>query len=545
MKQIKNNIRVSAEDIEIAVAENTWLSVRKLLEKAMWIIDKKGNDQTLKMNTAQEELYRDICQRLLNEERCLYIILKSRQLGFTTFISALNTIFTLFQKNQSSVVIANTSDNASHIFRKYRHYYDKLKEHEPLLAPELKNQAGNIIYTKKNECSIRVAPSTENAVVGSTVQFLHLSECSRMPNLKVLLSAVLSSVPSVHDNFHGLKDVEESYRRKVPRDFILTPREKIIQAKYNLDLEQMAFYREKYYEYGKNETILKQEYPCCPSDAFATSGNGVFDNNIIGTRKDEVRNIKKEEVYFEYETKAINNSITDFEVSDIKVIKSDMGFIKIFEEVQEGVPYVIGVDTAEGSGNDSSVAFVIRNDNKHQVAIMASNSMDIDSFTLQLYCLGIYYNEALLGIENNRSTTMTSLLKKCNYPNLYIRSNGEEMTYENNIQRYGVKTTSITKPIMKDLAVSICRDNNYKNIKDYGTLVEMESFIYEESLRSDAIKIKASGNKHDDRVMAMLITYYISSAQTTLHYHNKVENHKLPYALRTEHSEVREEFTIW
>lgn len=543
----------------------------------MWIIDKKGNDQTLKMNSAQEELYRDICQRLLNEERCLYIILKSRQLGFTTFISALNTIFTLFQKNQSSVVIANTSDNASHIFRKYRHYYDKLKEHEPLLAPELKNQAGNIIYTKKNECSIRVAPSTENAVVGSTVQFLHLSECSRMPNLKVLLSAVLSSVPSVHDNpltlvflestanganeFKDLWDssnetghyipkfypwfIEESYRRKVPRDFILTPREKIIQAKYNLDLEQMAFYREKYYEYGKNETILKQEYPCCPSDAFATSGNGVFDNNIIGTRKDEVRNIKKEEVYFEYDTKAINNSITDFEVSNIKVIKSDMGFIKIFEEVQEGVPYVIGVDTAEGSGNDSSVAFVIRNDNKHQVAIMASNSMDIDSYTLQLYCLGIYYNEALIGIENNRSTTMTSLLKKCNYPNLYIRSNGEEMTYENNIQRYGVKTTSITKPIMKDIAVTICRDNNYKNIKDYGTLVEMESFVYEESLRSDAIKIKASGNKHDDRVMAMLITYYISSAQTTLHYHNKVENHKLPYALRTENSEVREEFTIW
>ena len=588
-KQITPTVRVleDASDFELLQfdekGKENWIGVLNLLEKAMYIVTKQQKETTLVLNDAQRKLYHQICQDLLDGRACRYIILKARQLGFTTFISAFNFVLTMLQKNQSCVVIANTADNTLNIFRKYQNYYNKLKQHFPILAPALKNSSGNRMETAKTNSSIRVAPSTENAVVGTTVQMIHLSECGRMNNMLEIMEAILAAVPDTTDNpatfiflestargFNDFKDYwdtavaeqgqagsftpmffpwfeDKAYRRSVPDNFVLLPHEEDARKKYHLDLEQLAFYREKYLSYKKNLASLKQEYPCCPSEAFVSSGSGVFDNDKVGQRKDAVRNITTITGFFKYKAKSINNGIDDFSVYDKHFIVNDAGNTKIFEKPITGVPYVIGVDTAEGSGNDSTVAWVIRNDTKKQVAIMRSNALDSDLAALQIYCLGMFYNEALIGVENNKSTSITAMIKKCNYPNMYKRTDLGDKAYDNIYQMYGVKTTTITKPIMKDIALEICRDCDYKNIYDYQTLTEMESFVYELSDRSDAIKIRGAGQKHDDCVMAMLITYYIANQQTTLiEVNEKKEESKLPFALQsTNEVETQEDFQIW
>lgn len=551
---ITEDVRVRKDglDFDIMIPDEHqtkgWYSVRKLIENTMWVVDKHSRDTLLKLNNAQERLYFEICERLRDKKPCKFVILKGRQLGFTTFISAFNFVMTFFRKNQNCVVIANTTDNTSMIFKKYQHYYYKLKEKNPILAPILQNLSGNRMMTQDTESSVRVAPATDNAVVGTTVQMVHLSECGRMSNMSEIMEAVSAAVPSVRENpvtFVFLESTAKGYndfkaywdnaiaeggkKSYVPMFFAwfdnpeyvedydgfeLMPEEKAVQEKYKLSNEQMSFYRSRLLDYHNSWKSIRQEFPCCPTEAFVATGSGVFDNELVQARKEVVTKLDYKDGFFGYNIKAL--STDDFMVFDKKFVTNDGGATRIYELPKKGVPYVLGVDTAEGSGNDSTVGFVIRNDTKKQVAIWSSNSTDGDQAAIQLYCLGMFYQNALIAVENNKSSTITRMLKRCNYPNLYMRTDNDEKSYDNIQMMYGVKTTSHNKPIMKDLAIEICREDNYENVVDYETLCEMESFIYEESDKSNAIKIKAAGNKHDDRVMAMLITYYVSDQQTAL-----------------------------
>ena len=60
-------------------------------------------------------------------------------------------------------------------------------------------------------------------------------------------------------------------------------------------------------------------------------------------------------------------------------------------------PYVIGGDTA-GKGADYFAAKVIDNINGRTVATLHKQRMDEDVYAEQLYCLGKYYNDALIGV---------------------------------------------------------------------------------------------------------------------------------------------------
>lgn len=570
-KNICEDVRVSENDIGIKIGED-WYSVRLLIENKMYIISKEKKPTLLKLNYAQNKLYKKICECLLNGVPCNFIILKARQLGFTTFISAFLFVMTFFRGYQESVIIANTMDNASKIFAKYRFYYDTLKELK-MPIPELQNKTGNNLFTKHTKSSIRIAPSTSDAVRGTTITGFHGSEVAFWGNIDDIVSAAKSALPDITINpcsfffmestANGQNDFKEywdsanedgSYipmffpwfeneEYKLPYNgFILTPFENEMKEKYKLSNEQIAFFRAKYLSFKKNLQLTLQEYPFCPSDAFMTSGSGVFNNQEIARRKDEVRKQKCMLGFFKYETKAF--SIDDWTMFSKTFVSSNAGHIKIFEKPIKGVPYVIGVDMAVGLNNDSSVAQVIRNDTKKQVAVMSSNSIPPEKFSIDVVALGYLYNNALISPETAYGTTIINTLKKFDYRNIYIRTGSSDSLNDNYMSLYGVKTTSITKPQMIDLMRQICVDSYYKNIMDYGTLNEMESFIYEYSDNSDKVKIKGSGNKHDDKVMALAIAYYSSSQQDSfIQVDSKEEEKELPWALQSDIVETEND--VW
>lgn len=59
---------------------------------------------------------------------------------------------------------------------------------------------------------------------------------------------------------------------------------------------------------------------------------------------------------------------------------------------------MIGADTA-GEGSDFFAAHVIDNVTGRQAAVLHKAGLDESVFAYQLYCLGKYYNEALIGAE--------------------------------------------------------------------------------------------------------------------------------------------------
>lgn len=89
-------------------------------------------------------------------------------------------------------------------------------------------------------------------------------------------------------------------------------------------------------------------------------------------------------------------------ITECRLENCGYGALKVYKEPIPGVPYVIGADTS-GDGSDYFVAQVLNNVTGEQVAVLRAQ-YDEDEFARQAYCLGKYYNDALLGVEVNFST---------------------------------------------------------------------------------------------------------------------------------------------
>lgn len=128
-------------------------------------------------------------------------------------------------------------------------------------------------------------------------------------------------------------------------------------------------------------------------------------------------------------------------------------------------------------------------------------------YTRQLYCLGYYYNEALIGIEANFSTYPIKELDRLGYEKQFVRET--EDTYTNKKKKsLGFKTSRVTRPLILAALQKIVSENIYW-INDRYTLEEMLTFT-----RNERGRPEAEDGAHDDLVMALAIAYYCRSQQT-------------------------------
>ena len=264
----------------------------------------------------------------------------------------------------------------------------------------------------------------------------------------------------------------------------------------HLDLEQLYWYYKKYESYI-DKRLIRQEYPCTPEEAFLTSGQCYFDSEKLLKRTQELKEPIKVG-YFLY--KLYNEKIMSYEWID-----DPNGFIKIYEDVQERNPYVLGGDTA-GEGSDNFTGQVLNNITGKQVAVLKQKFDEIE-YTRQIYCLGMYYNKALIGLETNFSTYPTVKLAEMKYPNLYLRDKNPD-DYRNKLEtKLGVNTNKATRPHILAILQTVVKDS-IENIVDKETLEEMISFIVNEKGRAEAQE-----GCHDDLVMGLGIANYIRPQQ--------------------------------
>ncbi len=195
----------------------------------------------------------------------------------------------------------------------------------------------------------------------------------------------------------------------------------------------------------------------------------------------------------------------DITLSKADVIKGysftedDSGFIAIYKLPEHNVPYVIGADTA-GDGSDSFVAQVLDNRTGEQVAILRHQT-DEDLFAKQIYCLGMYYNTALIAVETNYSTFPVKELERQKYPRQYIREQVD--TYTGKLKRsFGFQTNTKTRPLIIAELVKAVRDD-VTIVVDKTTIEEMLTFVRDESFRPEA-----EDGAHDDCVISLAIAHH-------------------------------------
>lgn len=507
------------------------INTKKYIEEYIKIRDKNGKVIPLKLNEPQMKYYNVIKE--LHEQRkpIRIIILKARQMGFSTETESIIFKNVVTNHNYNAGIVAHKEDSTANLFNMSKRMLEYLPD--SIKPEQKKSNAKELVFNNDKGTGLDSKMKCMTAGgkgIGRSDTFtaLHLSELAFWEGDKQdILLGLLQAVPNIPESMviiestaNGFDYFKELWDKAVAGEndfyplfvgwnelkeykmtytgFELTEDEIELQTVYNLTLEQLTWRRWCIKNNcGGDIDKFKQEYPICPDEAFLSTGQCYFDKDkVIKRIRKVVEPIKRGSFLYKYE----NNQI-----SDIRFNENIKGTIKIFEEPQEGVPYVLAGDTA-GEGSDNFTAQVINNITGKQVAVLKQQYSELE-YAQQVYCLGLYYNTALIGIETNFSTYPNEKLQEWDYPNLYIREKAD--TYVNRYNKsFGFKTTPVTRPLILGQLQEIVIEE-IDNINDIDTLREMLTFI-----KNKVGRPEAEVGFHDDLVMALAIVYYIRTQQS-------------------------------
>ena len=517
------------------------INTKKYIEEFIKIRDKAGKIIDLKLNQGQQKLYDAIKKQHSEGKPIRIIVLKARQIGFSTLTESIIFKNTATKFNVNAGIITHKEEATTNLFNMSKRMYDNLPRE---IKPSLKrSNAKELIFDNDSGTGLKskikcMTAGSSGVGRSDTFNYLHISELAfwgnnakettvglfqAVPNLPDTM-IVIESTANGYEYFKELWDMavrgesdfipvfvgwNELEEYKIPyTGFELNEYEKKIQKTYNLSLEQLSWRRWCIKNNcGGDEEQFKQEYPISPHEAFISSGTCIFDKELVINRISELPKPLKIG-YFSYtydDTKPQGKKI-----SNIKWINDKNGYIEIYE-VPNIYKYCIGGDTA-GEGSDYFTGHVLNAKTGKQVARLRHQT-DEDLYVVQMYCLGYYYGyltrqkrlePALIGIESNFSSYPNKELARLGYPNLFIREREDKFTGVKE-KSYGFRTTSVTRPVIIAELVKIVRET-IELINDKLTLEEMLTFVKNERGRAEAQE-----GSHDDLVMGLAIAYYIRS----------------------------------
>ena len=177
------------------------------------------------------------------------------------------------------------------------------------------------------------------------------------------------------------------------------------------------------------------------------------------------------------------------------------GAFWVWKEPIEGHEYIMGVDCAEGQGenNDNSCFQVIDTLTLEQVGEFYSNTIPPHLFAQTLKEVGIYYNNALIVVENMGAgiAVLNNLQNQLYYDNIYYESGKSSV-------KAGVRMGQTNRPLFLESLQNKLMNQQIK-INSIRFVNELGTFEYNPTTK----KAQAQKGKHDDAIMSMCIALYI------------------------------------
>ena len=512
---------------------------RQYCENFLKIRDKKTKLIPLRFKPAQVKLYEIFREEYAKGKPVRVVILKARQLGFSTLTEGLFFADTATHFNAFTLIVAHEETATSNLFNMNKLFHDELPEP---IKPMLKNSnAQELVFEnpprdpaeKARVPGLRswircMTAGGKGAGRSFTLRNVHLSEVAFWPRMRQQLTGILQAVPddpetcvvieSTANGYNEFKDFwddavrgkngfrpvffawfdDPEYRRPVEPGAVWTPEEEELRGRYGLDEEQLSWRRWciKTNCQG-DERIFQQEYPSNPDEAFLFSGTPFFDNTVIQALRQSVPEPMRVG-RFEYDEEESGKPV------NVRWVDDPRGFIKLWAEPERGVPYVIGGDTA-GEGSDKFIGWGLDNRTGEQVCELR-HTFSERLYAKQMYCLGMHFNGALLAIETNYSTYPQLMLEDWSYPRMYERQRFDTQQ-KRYINAYGFRTDSVTRPLIL-AGLRTVMDEDPGGVKSFETLGEMLTFVYNEGYRPEA-----APGEHDDLVMAAAICHFARPQQ--------------------------------
>ena len=458
----------------------------------------------------QNKYYEQLCQDYGIEQNGIAsgireIILKARKEGFTSLILAIFAADDLRQAHPTETLVFSYKDEATKTFRnRYKNfilsaYAKKLnKEVRQISDKEIRSifseaESGNYRLRHNGAHFYCGTASAHTAERGGTTHKLLFSEAAHYPDVekitaKEIIEGTLRQV-SIHGGMVFLESTANGYGNHYEKTWSLAERgESRFKPRF---FGWQEFYTKDEYDLVYSETtdkaVFRQEMPGTPEEAFISTGSPYFDNEMV----------------LQY----LKNSQEPSEVGDLTMegeepmfTNNTTGELKIWERPKEGDSYVIGGDTAEGTGadeNDSDYQLLkVRNNRTLKICAKFKSRCMPDEMAKQAYALGMWYNTAYMGIEVNKDGLWVNTeLFKMGYPNLYWREAIDDVS--NRVGRkLGFKTDMRTRPyILSELRKMLVAHSDIWQDRE-----ELEEFLT--FVRRHDGKPGAMTGKHDDEIFA-------------------------------------------
>ena len=312
------------------------INTKKYIEEYVRIRNKKSKIVPLKFNEPQLKYYNIIKSLKEQGKPVRIIILKARQLGFSTATEGIFFKETVTKSNINTAIVAHKEDSTRNLFNMSKLMYDQLPD---AIKPSKKaSNAQELVFDNENgtglKSKIKCFTAGGNGIGRSdTLNNLHLSELAFWTgDKKETLTGLLQAIPNDPDTMvviestaNGFEYFKELWDDSVAgkNDFVpvfigwnelidyqmpytgfeLTKEEKELQKTFGLTLEQLTWRRWCIANNcGNDIQQFKQEYPITPEEAFISTGKCYFEQENIIKRIQEVKDIKPvQQGYFDFD----------------------------------------------------------------------------------------------------------------------------------------------------------------------------------------------------------------------------------------------------
>lgn len=242
------------------------------IEKYFQLIDKESNLVPFKLNPVQEKFL------LYDASGSRDVILKPRQLGFSSEILGIFTTDFLVKEFSHSVIVADSRENAEGLLERVKLYVESYEQRNEIKIP-MKYNTRNELYNFATKAKYTIG-TAQNVEFGrsKTISNLHLSEAAFFPNMeKITASALQALSPS------GRAIIETTANGyNFFRDFWID----CIEGRRNFkptfygasEVYDKEFLATKRMELGR---MYSQEYPETWMEAFLASGDTYFERDAL------------------------------------------------------------------------------------------------------------------------------------------------------------------------------------------------------------------------------------------------------------------------
>ena len=458
------------DNIEVAI---DWAEVKqKSLLKSRWwrlnhlykIVTQDKEFVRFVMNPAQKDFYKNTHNPDGTRKYESVILLKSRQLGFTTFFSIYALDEALFNENTYALFIAHKTDVAEDIFaNKIKKAWDAFPLQGSYIVDT--NRANQIQFTFPKSKNTSVC-KTDTSGRASTISFLHVSELAKLykeypqraievtpgsfpavpaGGFKVVESTAEGDYGLFRDMYWNAVDVEPQTRKQFKTffynwrwDFKQLESTQIVkienmrqglefkkyQQVHKLTDRELSYYYARWIDLNQDWNLLRQEYPTTHTEAFVSSGDRFFDTMCL-----EAQETREGEKIAEW---------------------------TFYEDYKPWKAYTMGVDPAEGVGRDNAAIVILNTTDGTVAATYFSNKITPDLLAYEAYRWGRVYGMCVVIPErNNHGHAFNLKLRDLGYPNIYTEEKKDEYQ-DKDTKKMGVHMNSKTKPtIMYGLKTAV------------------------------------------------------------------------------------------